>query len=354
MKNASKRNIAPQSHSLRFHFALIIFAILIFAMFLTVITTVILHKFGLLRMVFAGPFSIIICTFLLSVCIASALAYYVNNHILNPIVRLSNASKTVATGDFGIRIETDTHIEELNTTFSNFNSMVKELGSIETLRNDFIAGVSHEFKTPLSAIEGYATLLQDEGITDEVRREYIRKIHDNTRLLSELTGNILLISKLENRSFTSDKKTYRLDEQIREAILTHEMIWTEKGHELDIDLDELEYEGEESLLLHVWLNLIGNALKFTSYKGRLAVSLKKEKNAAVVRISDDGIGMTEETKKHIFEKFYQGDSSHRGQGNGLGLALCDQIIKLAGGKIECQSELNKGTTFTVTLPIILK
>lgn len=350
MKNNHNSDIKAEGHSLRLHFALIIFAILIAAMVFTAAITIILSRTGLLRILFAGPFSIIICTFLLSICIASALAYYVNNHILSPIVKLSNASKNVATGDFAVRIDTETHIEELNATFANFNNMVKELGSIETLRNDFIAGVSHEFKTPLSAIEGYATLLQDEGISAVERNEYIRKIHDNTRLLSELTGNILLISKLENRSFISDKKRFRLDEQIREAILTHEMVWTEKGHELDIDLEELEYEGEESLLLHVWLNLIGNALKFTSYGGKLTVSLKKEKNAAVVRISDDGIGMSEETKKHIFEKFYQGDSSHKGQGNGLGLALCDQIIKLAGGNIECQSELNKGTTFIVTLP----
>ncbi|MBE6573578.1 MAG: HAMP domain-containing histidine kinase [Ruminococcaceae bacterium] len=351
MKNKVKPEIRAEGHSLRLHFAIIIFAILLFAMVMTIVSTIILARLGLLRVILAGPISIILFTFLLSICIASALAYYVNNHILQPIVKLSNASKTVAKGNFDVRINTLTHIEELNATFDNFNNMVKELGSIETLRNDFIAGVSHEFKTPLSAIEGYATLLQDESVTNEEKHEYIRKIHDNTRLLSELTGNILLLSKLENRTFTPSGKRFRLDEQIREAILTHEMVWTEKGHELEIDLEELEYEGEESLLLHVWLNLIGNALKFTDCKGSIAVSLKRIDDNAVVTVKDSGIGMTEETKKHIFEKFYQGDSSHKGQGNGLGLALCDQIVKMAGGKIECESELNKGTTFIVTLPI---
>jgi len=175
MKKVSKRakryiteiqtdSVKTEGHSLRFHFALIIFIILLFAMSLTITATVILYQMRLLRVILGGPFSVIIGVFLLSVCIASALAYYVNNHILRPIVTLSNASKKVAKGDFSVRIDKKTYIEELNTTFDNFNNMVSEISSIETLRNDFVANVSHEFKTPLSAIEGYATLLQDESL----------------------------------------------------------------------------------------------------------------------------------------------------------------------------------------------
>ncbi|MBR5515384.1 MAG: HAMP domain-containing histidine kinase [Clostridia bacterium] len=343
--------IKGEGHSLHFHFALIIFVILIFAMVLTIAVTVILYNLRLLWVVLGGPFSVIIGVFLLSVCIASALAYYVNNHILRPIVTLSNASKKVATGDFGIRINEHTNIEELNTTFDNFNNMVSELSSIETLRNDFIANVSHEFKTPLSAIEGYAMLLQDDSLSNEDKNEYIKRIRDNTHLLSELTGNILLISKLDNQSFTSQNKEFRLDEQIREAILTHEVTWSTKGTQLEIDLDEMTYTGEETLLLQVWLNLIGNALKFTDDKGVVCITLKNNSSNAVVTVSDNGIGMDTETQKHIFEKFYQGDTSHKGKGNGLGLALCKRIVNLHNGTIQCESEAGKGSIFTVTLPI---
>lgn len=351
MSDQNKRDHRLKDHSIRFHFALIIFTILLLAMFIMLVLSIILIRLGIFRIILGGPFSVVTAVFLLSLFIATALAYYVNNHILRPIVSLSNASKNVAKGDFDIRIHKKTHIDELDTTFKNFNSMVAELNSIETLRNDFIAGVSHEFKTPLSAIEGYATLLQDEAISSEERNEYIKKIHDNTRLLSELTGNILLISKLENQKFNSAKKSFRLDEQIREAILTHEVTWTKKEQELDIDLDEIEYFGEEGLLIHVWMNLVGNALKFTQEKGKVSVKLKRIGNNAVVTVSDNGIGMSEETKKHIFDKFYQGDTSHKGKGNGLGLSLCLKIVETSHGKIECESTLNKGTSFTVTLPI---
>ena len=306
--------------------------------------------FRLLPKIGANPISFVLVIMGISIAVSSYIASYINNRILRPIRTLSDASKTVATGDFNVRISTRTDVEELNTTFDNFNNMVKELNSIETLRNDFVANVSHEFKTPLATIEGYAMLLQDESLSEAERNEYISKITENTRRLSSLTGNILLISKLDNQNFSHSKQTYRLDEQIREAILTHEMLWTHKNISFDIDLPEINYTGEENLLLQVWLNLIGNAVKFTPDNGMITVSLTELDDCVVITISDNGIGMDENTVKHIFEKFYQGDSSHKGEGNGLGLALCKKIINRAGGSIRVESSLGHGSTFTISLP----
>lgn len=309
-----------------------------------------LSAIGLLNKVGAHPLGFVISLVCISTVLATIIAYYVYDRVLKPLSALSDASKTVATGDFDVKIKLETDIEEINTTFENFNNMVTELNSIETLRNDFIANVSHEFKTPLSAIEGYTMLLQDENLSEQEKQEYIGKIIDNTRRLSSLTGDILLISKLENQTFSQKAGSFRLDEQIREAILTHELKWTEKEIELDIELDEIIYTGEESLLLQVWLNLIGNALKFTPEGGRVSVRLFEDIDRVIIEITDNGIGMDEYTAKHIFEKFYQGDTSHKSEGNGLGLALCKKIVERNGGSITVNTHPGQGTRFTVILP----
>ena len=346
-----RRRLDTKSYrSLRKYLTVVIFTMIMMSLILATVFTLGLAVFRLLPVFAASPLGLIFAILCISATVASFLAYYFNSRILRPIRTLSNASKTVATGTFKFRITAETDIEELNTTFDNFNNMVKELSSIETLRNDFVANVSHEFKTPLSAIEGYTMLLQDDSLSPEERAEYITKITDNTRRLSSLTGDILLISKLDNQTFASDKHPFRLDEQIREAILTHEIGWTDKNIELDIDLAEVTYTGEESLLLQVWLNLIGNAVKFTPKGGRIAVKLLQFPDSVAVTVSDNGIGMDSDTAKHIFEKFYQGDTSHANEGNGLGLALCRKIVEKCGGSITVESVLDKGSRFTVKLP----
>ncbi len=346
-----KRKIDEKSYrSLRKYLTFVIFTIIMMSLILATVFTLVLAYFKLLPVFSASPLGLILAILCISATVASSLAYYFNSRILRPIRTLSDASKTVATGNFNVKITAQTDIEELNTTFDNFNNMVTELNSIETLRNDFVANVSHEFKTPLAAIEGYAMLLQDENLTDEERGEYVRKITDNTKRLSSLTGDILLISKLDNQTFASDKHPFRLDEQIREAILTHEIGWTDKEIELDIELSEITYLGEESLLLQVWLNLIGNAVKFTLRGGKIGVKLLESQDSVTVTVSDNGIGMDKDTAKHIFEKFYQGDTSHANEGNGLGLALCKKIVEKCNGSITVESELNKGSRFTVKLP----
>ena len=233
----------------------------------------------------------------------------------------------------------------------NFNLMAKELAGTEILRTDFVENVSHEFKTPLSAIEGYTTLLQRKDLSEEKRQNYTKKILYNTRRLSTLTSNILLLSRLENQEIGIKKETFCLDEQLREILLLLEDGWTEKKLELEIDLDAVDYYGNKDLLAHVWQNILSNAIKFAPENGIIHILLRRENGSLITSITDNGIGMSEDVMRRIFEKFYQGDFSRSSQGNGLGLALAKRIVDLHGGNISVSSKEGKGTTFTVSLPL---
>lgn len=269
----------------------------------------------------------------------------------SPITRLGKAMRDVASGDFSVRLETKVSPREVKDIYRNFNLMAEELGATEMLQTDFVSNVSHEFKTPINAIEGYAMLLQ--GCTNESaeQQEYIEKILYNTKRLSELMGNILLLSKVDNYAIQTKKETYRLDEQIRCALLMFEQKWVEKDIEFDIELDNVSYLGNESLMLHVWTNLIDNAIKFSNYGGMVKMHLKQQQNEICFMIEDTGPGIGEKEQRHIFDKFYQGDSSHRQEGNGLGLALVKQILETCGGSIEVDSSFQNGSRFVVRLPI---
>jgi signal transduction histidine kinase len=288
-----------------------------------------------------------------SVLIGTGITALAGRKILAPITELSEAAKEVAKGNFKVRLGSENHrVQILGEMAANFNKMVQELNSIETLRNDFTVNVSHEFKTPIAAIEGYASLMQDKDLTVEERQEYSRLIMESTRQLSSLSSNILKLSKLENQEFVLEKARFDLDEQIRHAILLLESQWSEKLLNLDIALDSVRFYGNEDLLMQVWLNLLGNAVKFTDEGDEIAVSLTVSGNTVVVRIADTGIGMSAEVLGHIFEKFYQGDKSRSAEGNGLGLSLVRRIIDLCGGSIAVESNPGEGSAFTVTLPYI--
>jgi len=266
-----------------------------------------------------------------------------------PIFTLGNAVNKVADGDFSIRLNEKKGFSEIRRINSNFNKMVEELSATEILQTDFVSNVSHEFKTPITAIEGYATLLGgSEGTTPE-QAEYIDKILFNTKRLSSLVGNILLLSKVDNQTIPNKKNTFRLDEQVRQALLSHESAWTEKDCELDVELDEVSYFGNEPLLFHVWSNLIGNAIKFGPECGKIIISLHEQNDLILFSVSDEGEGVSDEAKKHVFDRFYQTDSSHKSEGNGLGLALVKQILKLEGGEISVSDAEIGGAKFTVTL-----
>lgn len=267
-----------------------------------------------------------------------------------PISRLSRAMKEVAGGNFQVKVETRSLFRDIRDIYDNFDLMVRELGATETLQTDFISNVSHEFKTPISAIEGYASLLQEHQQSSEEQAEYVDKILFNTRRLSALAGNILLLSKLDSQSIRPRRERFRLDEQVRQSILALERRWTEKDVDFDVDLDEIEYTGYAGLLQHVWSNLIDNAIKFGPRSGLIRMRMLRENGSILFTIDDEGPSIPDEDKARIFNKFYQGDSSHESEGNGLGLALVRKIVAMHGGEVRVEDPPPGGCRFAVSLP----
>ena len=330
-------------------FSLLIFLSLTVTVLLTGALAALLYHFGIL----AGPnrgIGIFLAV-AASVFVGTLLSKFAGRQPLSAITAMSEAAKEVAKGNFDISLSEDCPVEELQDMAHNFNLMAKELAGTELLRTDFVENVSHEFKTPLSAIEGYVTLLQKKDLSEEKRREYTGKILYNTRRLSALTSNILLLSRLENQELGIQKERFCLDEQLREVILAQEADWTAKELELEIDLETADYCGSKDLLVHVWENILSNAVKFAPQRGIIRILLRREDGRVLVCIADTGPGMSEEVRQRVFEKFYQGDVSRSSQGNGLGLALAKRIVDLHDGEISVSTKERKGTTFRVSLPL---
>jgi len=334
---------------MRNRLALSILGVLVIYVVLAVALIAILLVLGVEIAELSTPWMLLILLTLLCFFLSMVASYFLMKKIFNPLEQISVAAGKVASGDFTPEISYHGEFEELERTFENFNRMVKELNSVEIIRNDFIADVSHEFKTPLSAITGYATLLQDSELTEEEKNGYIRKIFFHIEKLNDLTENILRLSKMEHQQFLDTPVTFRLDEQLREAIVLLEPKWSEKNLELDLDLPEVLYTGHSPQLFTVWTNLIGNAIKYTDHGGTISVLISEDADSVLVKVQDTGIGMSEETKAHIFDKFYQGDTSRKSQGNGLGLAICKEIVKKCGGEITVESKLRIGSAFLVKL-----
>ena len=287
---------------------------------------------------------------LISILSGAAIAVGLSKIFVSPMMKLGDAMRKVAGGDFTVHLDCTSRIRDVREVYGSFNTMVKELGNTETLQTDFVSNVSHEFKTPINAIEGYASLLQDSQLTDEQKNAYIDKIIFNTRRLSDLVGNILLLSKVNNQTISLKASTFRLDEQVRQSILALESKWEKKEIEFDVDLDEIEYTGYENLLSHVWLNLIDNAVKFSPQNGQIRIRLKQLAGSVTFSIWDNGLPIPEADIGRIFNKFYQGDNSHASEGNGLGLALVRKIVAAAHGTINVTSSEDAGTEFVVALP----
>ena len=270
-----------------------------------------------------------------------------------PAKRIADAAEKIMQGDFSVRIEQRKSIAD-DGTFTEiaecFNKMARELGSVETLRTDFIANVSHELKTPLAVMQNYGTMLQAQGLSEEKRMEYAKGITDNSRRLASLITNILKLNKLENQQIFPVTERFDLSEQLCQALLQFEEIWEQKGIDIETDIpDGIFISSDPELLELVWSNLLSNAFKFTDSGGTVSVSLTADGDFAAVGISDTGCGISPETGAHIFEKFYQGDTSHSVQGNGLGLALVKRVADIMQGEISVRSEIGKGSTFTVRL-----
>lgn len=292
---------------------------------------------------------------LISIILGSLVSMFAMRYVLRPVNELSEAIQKVSEGDYSVRLKLpdsrSPQVDEVYNLHKDFNQMVQQLNSTETLHSDFIANVSHEFKTPLAAISGYATLLQDNSLEQEERDEYIEIIIRSAKELSHMTGNILSLSRLENQTIISEKETFRVDEQIRQIILRMEPVWSEKNIDIDPELDPISWYGNQELASHIWTNLLDNAIKFTPQGGMINITATANKDWMTVIFQDTGIGMTPEVQAHIFDKFYQGDTSHKKKGNGLGLALVRQIVTLHGGSIELESTPNLGSTFKILLPM---
>lgn len=340
------RNKKTGVSNLRFRLTLLVMAGMIIAIFLAmVILTIFRDVFG-----FNYEPPMIIIFIVLSLIIGSGLTALLWKIFFKPIKVLCKAMEKVADGDFSVQLNTRSATKEIQELYSGFNLMTHELSATEILQTDFVSNVSHEFKTPINAIEGYATLLQDsENISEEVRTEYVDKILLNTKRLSNLVGNILLLSKIDNQAIQSKQTHFRLDEQIRQSIVLLEPEWAKKEIEFDVDMESIEIVGCETLLHHVWDNLISNAIKFNPQNGVIRISLNRSENNVVFKIEDSGPGVSNEAKKHIFDKFYQADSSHKQEGNGLGLALVKQILDVTGGEIFVENIEQGGCRFTVIL-----
>ena len=268
-----------------------------------------------------------------------------------PIKQITAAADQIIQGDFTARVKLQHSLgsdNSFNEVAGCFNKMAKELGSVETLRTDFIANVSHEMKTPLAVMQNYGTLLQSPDLSEEQRIEYAKGVTDGARKMADMMTNILKLNRLENQQIYPEATEFDLGEQLCECLLQYENVWEKAQIEIDTDIeDDVRVKADAELLALVWNNLFSNAFKFTEAGGRVKLTLSTTEHHAIVKVSDSGCGMSSEVGAHIFEKFYQGDTSHSVQGNGLGLALVKRVIDIMRGEIHVESTLGEGSTFTV-------
>ncbi len=270
--------------------------------------------------------------------------------VYRPLGKILDATEKIANGDFSTRIYIDKEYgkyNEYDVIMDNINLMAEELKKNEVLKTDFISSVSHELKTPLAVINNYSSLLTKEKVDEESRIRYAKTVQQASRKLDDLISNILKLNKLENQTIKPENTEFCLTETLAQSVLAYEGACEDKGIELDCDFDDVWLYSCESMLEIVFNNLISNAVKFTNNGGKIFIRLKKQEDYAVVSVEDTGCGMSKETGARIFDKFYQGDTSHSQEGNGLGLSLVKKIINVLGGEISVSSELNKGSIFTV-------
>ena len=286
------------------------------------------------------------------VVLVTLVNFLFTRYIYRYLDKISDAMQKVADGDYTVRLdaEKDQPFREL---YRNFNTMAEELGGVEMLKNDFINVYSHELRTPVTAINGFAEMLlkNDGSVSNEEARSYLEIIASESRRLADLIGNSLLMSKLDSQKIIPDKKTYSLDEQLRRCSILLSSQWQEKELDMTMDLEEASYTGDPDLMQHLWLNLMTNAIKYTPKNGSVTVTLKKEANFLVVTVADTGKGIAPEERERIFDRYYQTDKSHTNRGLGLGLSICKRIVQLCNGSISVESKVGEGSAFIVRLPM---
>lgn len=329
----------------------IVFLLLTVTMFLSNIITFFLIRKGWLPFhPSEPPVPMLLQNAFISIVVGTVLTFFVVHLPLRPIQTLIQAIHEVARGNFQTKIYIE-HPREFRELSKSFNQMTDELSGIEMLRSDFINNFSHEFKSPIVSISGFARLMKSGNLTEEEQQEYLDIIISESARLSELSTNVLNLSKVESMTLLTDFTCYNLSEQIRQCVVMLEAKWTQKNITFQLDMEELILMGNEALLTQVWTNLIDNAIKFSPEGSTIAIALTKDDTAAHVSIRDEGIGIEPEKQKYIFDKFYQADTSHSVAGNGLGLSLVSRILKLHHGSVSVDSAPGRGSIFVVSLPL---
>ncbi|WP_148322388.1 MULTISPECIES: HAMP domain-containing sensor histidine kinase [Clostridia] len=337
--------------TLSVHFGIFIFIINLITTFITGVLMYLSFSIGILnerniksRMVL--PVITLVSCILIGVIVSACSSRIV----LKNVREFIEATEKLSRGDFSARLNIK-RPPEFRILSKNFNAMAKELGGIEVLRTDFINNFSHEFKTPIISIKGFAEILKDDDLSKEEKNEYLDIIIEESKRLSSLATNVLNLSKIETQVILNDIQRFNIGEQIRQSILLLDSKFQSKNILLDINIEDCYVNGNKEMLNQVWVNLLDNAIKFNNKNGIVSVNMKKEEGNIFINITDTGLGITRESIPKIFDKFYQGDRSHSTNGNGLGLTIVKKIIELHGGTIECDSIVSKGTKFTIILPI---
>jgi signal transduction histidine kinase len=356
-KNAFRNIISNKRLNLTMYFVFFVFFIMVVMFVVAATIAFVLNAIGVISLPFAlhggergdiQPAPGILAQIALCIFVGTAFSVFFSKKVLSPIRELIDATRKVADGDFDVQVEISS-ARELEELSRSFNKMVRELSSVETLRGDFIDNFSHELKTPIVSILGFAKLLKDGACSEKERQEYLDVIVSESERLAKLSNSILEISKYESLEIISEKSDYRLDEQIRKAILLMEPAWSKKGLSMNVELDEVYFHGNEDVTHQIWINLIDNAIKFSYEGGTLDIALKDSGTAISFMIQDEGQGMDEQTLAHVFDKFYHAGTPHAKVGNGLGLALVRRIVELCGGEVTATSVQSKGSRFDVTL-----
>ena len=338
--------------SLIIQFTWIIFISFLISMLIVLFATAIMRWAGIDFRAF-NTILILVFGFAVSLILGTLFAVLFFKRTVNLADDLKMALKRISKGDYSVRLENTSDNKDgiLYDVIENFNKMVEELDSVTILRNDFISNFSHEFKTPIVSIKGYAELIKNgKNLTEEQKQEYLQVIIDESRRLSNLASSTLLMSKLDSQTSLTETSVFSVNEQLKQCVLVLDNEFKAKNLEVKIKLGKMRVDASVDMLQQVWINLLTNAIKYTPGNGIIRITSTELEKEYIVSISDNGMGMNEETLKHIFDKYYQGDNSHSTSGNGLGLSIAKRIVELSGGKIEASSTEGKGTTFSVRLP----
>lgn len=329
-------------------FALIVFLIMLMTLLVMFMIILILQRFGIQVLNEAARTPLFIFA-IVSLGIGTVFAFFLSRIPLRPVHTVCEAADQIAEGDYSVRVHLK-GLEEFQQLSDSFNHMAEELGSVEMLRSDFINHFSHEFKTPIVSIRGFAKMLKRDDLSNEERNEYLDIIISESERLSDLSTSILNLSKIEQQSIITNKKKFNLTEQIRIVIAMLYDKWQKKNLTFDFDCGEIYFSGNEEMMKQVWINLLDNAVKFSPVKGIITIRLQRTVSSIVVSIRNEGNILSEESINHMFDKFYQADKSHASSGYGLGLSIVKRIIELHGGTIKAENIDDIGIEFTIDIP----